>query len=253
MRCVFLHGLAGEPEDFHGVRALLPGWHTHAPEIDYFSGRFESLEELADQVHAGLPAAFRDQPCLAVGNSLGGVLALVLAGRFERTILAGSHIELGTGFLGRGRGVLATELERIFHDPAALSSERVARYEQRWQEFAASRTLLRRLRPLKRMLQSFGDHQHYARGQERITLVCGASDRISPLGRCRELAVRYPRMGFEVLPACGHAVPIEQPRALARILEHAKKGGVPRKKCLQPDFGLDIVSSCTGGKCKETC
>lgn len=258
MRCIFLHGLAGEPEDFAAVRVHLSGWRVAAPAIDYFSGRFESLDDLARMVRKSLAPEFQDPSCLVIGNSLGGVLALALAKNYVHAVLAGSHIRMSSGFVGRGSGVLATELARIFHDPARLSAARIRRYEERWQAFASSRAKLRQLRPLKRMVQSFDGHGLYRRLQGRLTLVCGASDAISPLDCCKELVAQYPGMGMEVLEDCGHAVPIERPQALARVLRRVHEnlcGADPAaaKKRLRADLDLGIVSSCAGGKRTEIC
>ncbi|THB66313.1 MAG: alpha/beta fold hydrolase [Desulfovibrio sp.] len=230
MNVVFLHGLAGESRDFSEVAALLKGWRVITPAIDYFSGKFVSLPELAGQVAEELPQDLDTAQSLVVGNSLGGMLALALAGRFGRVLLAGAHIRTQSGFVGRGRKMLHTELGRIFHDPSLLTPEQVARYEERWKQFASSRELVRRLKPLKRMLGEFCGSRLYQEHQDRIHLVCGESDSISPVEVCRELQAAYPAMELTVLERCGHAVPLEQPKALADVLN--KEWRALAKKCL---------------------
>jgi pimeloyl-ACP methyl ester carboxylesterase len=217
---LFLHGLAGDPEDWDGVAARLDGVETLAPRVEYLAEGVGSLPELADRVRAGLPAGWRGRT--VVGNSLGGMLALAMAGEgvdLRRLVLVGSHLSTGFGFLRRDRRAVRDEIARIFHEPHRLSEERVRHYEAKWAELVGSRRAFGRLRGLKRAVQGFDAAPLYERLQERIVLVCGLHDRLSPLAEFRSLQARYPGMRLEVVDRCGHAVPLERPGRLASILQ----------------------------------
>jgi pimeloyl-ACP methyl ester carboxylesterase len=217
MKCLFLHGLAGAPDDISSTADLLPGFSIRAPRVPYFEERYQSIEELAEAIMEALPPEYRQEEVLLTGNSLGGALALCLGEHHRRIVLVSSHIRTSTGRISRTMATLHQELGRVFHDPSKLSRERVQRYEQMWAQFTSCRTKFRRLGQLKRMAESFDYHGRYTTLQERIALVCGRHDPISPLEAFHDLRGRYPAMDLHVVEGCAHAIPLEEPRALARI------------------------------------
>jgi pimeloyl-ACP methyl ester carboxylesterase len=217
MKWLFLHGLAGAPDDISGTADLLPGHSILAPRVPYFDERHGSIEELADAVWNDLPPEFRAEDVLLSGNSLGGALALCLGAEHRRVVLISSHIRTSTGRISRAMSTLHQELARVFHDPSKLPAERVRRYERMWSEFTSCRSKFRRLGQLKRMTHAFDYHGRYRELEDRIALVCGRHDPISPLDAFHELRVEYPRMDLHVIDDCAHAIPLEKPAVLAGL------------------------------------
>jgi pimeloyl-ACP methyl ester carboxylesterase len=217
MKCLFLHGMAGAPDDIRTTADLLPGFSISAPQVPYFDEQYQSIEELAEAVRSTLPPELLDEDVLLAGNSLGGALALCLGGCHHRIVLVSSHIHTSTGRISRKMSTLHQELARVFHDPSKLSKERVRRYEEMWKQFTSCRKRFRRLGQLKRMAEGFDYHGRYRALQERIALICGRHDPISPLEAFHELRSIYPAMDMHVIEDCAHAIPLEEPVVLAGI------------------------------------
>jgi pimeloyl-ACP methyl ester carboxylesterase len=217
MKVLFLHGMAGAPDDISTTAELLPEFLIRAPQIPYFEERHQSIEQLAGHVRETLPPEFTRGDVLLAGNSLGGALALSLGVDHRKIVLVSSHIRTSTGRISRKMSTLHQELARVFHDPSTLSRERVKRYEDMWRQFTTCRKRFRRLGQLKRMAEKFDYHGRYRALQGRIALICGRHDPISPLEAFHELRGRYPAMDMHVIEDCAHAIPLEKPRALAGI------------------------------------
>jgi pimeloyl-ACP methyl ester carboxylesterase len=225
MRFFILHGLASRPADWSAVRRLLPGAGFHIPDIDYLCPAVASLPHLAESALASAPPAFASPDTVLVGNSLGGLLALILGRRFSRLVLLSSHLGLESGFLGRGRKSFERELARVFRDPGNLPPELVADYRALWRSFIHDRGNLRRLARLKTLVQAFDPHPLYQALAPRISLVSGLDDALTPVAALAELSRSHPPMTLTVIKDCGHAVPYEQPRPLADILARIAQGG----------------------------
>lgn len=218
MNGLFLHGLAGDPWDWAGVIRHLPGVTACTPRINYFDDAIDSLEVLADSVQEVVPPTNSGEKTIVVGNSLGGMLALAMGDAFDRIVLVASHLSTSQGFLGRGAKTVRREIGRIFHNPEQLHEVQIRGYENKWDSFTRSRERFRRLAVLKRMCNRFSPEELFARTQSKITFVCGENDAISPLKEFEKLLSRFPNARLAVFPGCGHAVPLEQPRELARVL-----------------------------------
>ncbi len=220
MTFVFLHGLAGDPDDFLPVAKHLQSHRLIAPRIPYFDDDLTSIADLAGMI---APEILRSNPCdhaTLVGNSLGGTLALALADSFPHATIAlvGSHISTSNRPVNRTGNAFNRELSFIFHNQAVLSENRKRRYQQKWMDFTTSRQGIRRLRVLKSIASTFDFRAHFERLQHKITLICGRNDQISPLHEFTTLLSRHNGMKLHIINECGHAIPLEHPACLARIL-----------------------------------
>lgn len=154
MKFICLHGLAGDPGDWDGVKAALPHAHFHTPRIDYFDESHQSMVELAEKIRAELPPAFAVPETVLVGNSLGGVLSLSLGEAFRRVVLVSSHIETGAQYmLGRTKKSFEAELKRVFHKQEALTEEQIKGYETMWLDYTRSRKKVAQMRRIKKNAQ----------------------------------------------------------------------------------------------------
>lgn len=218
LHLLLLHGLAGGPEDWCAVLPHLPGARAVTPRIDYPAAAAKGLEALAAAIFRALPPWFDAARGLVAGNSLGASLALVLGSRFRRLVLVAPHLATGQGRLDRGEQTVHRELGRVFSDPSRLQALQVRGYEALWRRASGSRQGLRQLRQLKRGIAAFPFEQHLGYQTQKTLLICGRDDGLTPLPQALELARRHPGLRLEVLERCGHAVPLERPRALAALL-----------------------------------
>jgi len=221
-RFLFLHGLAGDPDDWDHIVAGLPRDRVMVPRIPYFDSPYHCLDELAGHVTDQLPP---DWPCgntVVMGNSLGGSLALILGEQARRLLLVASHLPSSryspTGGTGRGTGFFRRELERVVHNVHLLDEDKVARYRKKWRDLILSRSRVRRLRTIKKVAATFPVGRYWEMLQHKITFVCGSHDRISPLEEFRTLHAALPKSRLHILPDCGHAVPLERPDALLAMI-----------------------------------
>lgn len=224
MNILFLHGLAGSPLDWCGTMAHLPGARALTPRINYLAADGQELRGLAERLLHSLPPWFDTTQGVVVGNSLGAALALLLGERFARIMLVAPYVPLPGGRLLMGRleggvSMVRRELGRVFHAPHKLHALQVREYERLWFAIRATRRKVKRLRLLKRNASGFEFEERVARYSDKIALVCGRGDVVSPLARVHTLLERHPEVRLHVLEHCGHAVPLERPRALARLLE----------------------------------
>ena len=223
MKIVYLHGLAGSPEDFENVAALINCRHV-APKIPFLEGSHSCLAQLSQDIHAGLPQEFKTPDTWVVGNSLGGALATMMGDVFHKIVLVAPHLKTVTGPLGRSQQAFTRELSKIFHDTERISPEQLERYKGMWREVTRCRKKFKALRMAKTMAESFRPSNFWPVIQDRLTLVCGRHDRISPLSDFLDIKRQMPAIRLHVLEDCGHAVPLEQPERLARILLQEKNG-----------------------------
>ncbi|MFW6324408.1 MAG: alpha/beta fold hydrolase [Desulfovibrionales bacterium] len=219
MNILFFHGLAGSPDDIDRTAAHMPGWRFLAPQIPYLDPSFQTIEQIAEHVRQKIPESFLPENTVVAGNSLGGALALSLGASFSRIMLVASHLRTSTRRIGRGVLAFQHEISQIFHDPQRIPHDRKKRYEAMWNEFTSCRKKFRLFRNVKTMSERFDFNTRYCRLQDRIIIVCGRSDRISPVESFQSLVQQYPGMRMHVVEQCGHAIPLERPDALAGLFQ----------------------------------
>jgi pimeloyl-ACP methyl ester carboxylesterase len=200
-----------------------------------------------------------EKPSIVIGHSMGGIVALALAGRFADTIQAAGVIGLpvyagrreGVAYLGR-RGRIIESFVR--HDDTAHACCTVAHATRRlWMPWARRRfpTL-----PVEALLCTF---DHDARGHEgglrnlvfggRVPGLAGAiqvpvramhgtADRAAPLAPLQELA-RQAGWPLRVVQRANHQVIVEQPAVVATWVRELSEPGQQRR------IGPDAVVATT--------
>lgn len=221
MHLLLLHGLAGAPENWCATLSHLPQARALTPRIDYLNMCSQGLPGLASSMLRSLPPWFDPRQAVVAGNSLGAAVALLAGASFARIVLVAPHMHIAHGRLDRGASTVQRELSRIFHAPDRLHSLQIREYEQLWQRASATRSRLTRLRKLKRRVLAFNLEHHLARFASKTLLVSGRSDLLTPVPLARSLQWKHPEMELHILESCGHAVPLEQPQTLARLLSRA--------------------------------
>jgi 2-succinyl-6-hydroxy-2,4-cyclohexadiene-1-carboxylate synthase len=245
MRFVFLHGFMGSIRSFDAVAARLPaGARAEALPLYGHGCRLAGCHDFAGEAdRLAESIAARAEPVHLVGYSLGGRLALAIlvrhpalhrGGPLRRATLIGAHPGYGTEAARQRRRVhddhLAAELDRLgvgaflerwraqplfAGQSDRVSGDRLAadtrdRLKHRPEELAAAlRALsLGRMPPYRGALAEL---------ELPVAVVAGELDR-KFLKLARAMAAKLPWSTLQVIPRCGHNVPLEAPEKLAAIL-----------------------------------
>jgi pimeloyl-ACP methyl ester carboxylesterase len=220
---LFVHGFLGSVDDWAPVLSIISGRAVSIP-------RAESIEAAAD-------ALVPDEPCVIVGYSLGGRLAMLAATRNPGAFTAVIAVSADPGRAGKGRAAMdAARADRIeqgdlrdFVDtwyeaelwsPLRLHPGFPAMLERRYQ--APSEAAVLALRRYSTGLQpDLWDHL-----PENLTAVVGEKDpKYLALGH--QMAARG--VPLHVLRGAGHAIPVEAPEELASIVRHCTEAARGRR------------------------
>lgn len=240
---LLLHGLGGSifswrltmPRlaPFFSVWALdLPG-HGEAPPRP---SRSWTLEALIWEILEFLAAQQLTRPVL-VGHSLGGALAVLLAGlqpqRFPAVVLLAPAVllrrlpwpiyPLRLPLLGHlaphviGPWLVPFILRRLFYDPRQITPAVIAGYQRPYRRLARRQELVRLCRALT--LWPLTDQERWLQRLTMPTLVLwGTEDRILPAALLPRVRQLLPCGEAHLLPACGHNLQEEAPESVAHLI-----------------------------------
>lgn len=240
---LLLHGLGGSRFSWRRtVPALarsftvftldLPG-HGQAP---VFPERDWSLEALAAEILIFLDHQGLEQPVL-VGHSLGGTLAILLAGcqpqRFPALILLApgillAHLPLllvplrfpGLDHLAPfvvGPWLIPWILRRLYYDPRQVTPEVIAGYQRPFRRLARRREVAQLCRHLK--LWPLAAQERWLTRLTLPTLIIwGEADRLFPVGQARRLQRLLPQAAAFTIPGVGHNPQEEAPERVHDLM-----------------------------------
>jgi len=226
---VLLHGLFGSPSNWQPIMSDLAGDYRFLalhlpidPGEDRRHSAFRSLGQLTEHVARFFDEMELDRAVLC-GNSLGGQVALdfclrhservaglVLcgsAGLFERSLSGGSPPRLCRDFIRE-------QACKIFYDPKHVSDELVDDVYAMLSDRDYRRFLLR-VAMATRARYMLEELVHV---KVPTVLLWGRDDSITPPVVAEQFfgSIQNARLAF--IDRCGHAPPIEQPEAFARLL-----------------------------------
>ncbi|MGI8921754.1 MAG: alpha/beta fold hydrolase [Solirubrobacteraceae bacterium] len=247
---LLLHGYADSADTWRytldhlaraGRRALaidLPGFGT-AAELEDDS----MLEQLARAATGALHYLVKEaaEPAVVCGNSLGGVIAMLLAERDELPIVgtvavAPAGLEMPRWFsiieadpivrtLLRAPVPLTAPLVRLgisrvyralaFARPAAAPDAVVGAFAG---HISSRRAMARMLDNGHRLLPELGDPFQLERIRTPLLLVWGTRDRMVSERGARIVLEAVPHAQLELLDGCGHCPQIEEPERFASLL-----------------------------------
>ena len=257
---VLVHGLGGSHLNWDLLAPKLTGHgHVLAPDLPGFGlsaprGRAATVRANVD-VLAGFVRATSDAPVVLVGNSMGGLIAVLLAARMPQLVRglvlldpalpapgrvtrspADAALLAAYALPGVGERLRRTRRERIgamatVHDtfrlggvdPAALPADLVERHvaivERQAGTTGADRAFLSASRSLAGVLtRAVGYRAAMASIRVPVLLLHGDRDRLVPVAAARATARRHPQWRYVELPGVGHLPQLQAPDDAARHL-----------------------------------
>lgn len=237
--CLFLHGFLGGAHDWSPViQELSSGFYCVAPELVELIDDKLTFNSAARAINA-LVHRFKLVKPILVGYSLGGRLALYSSSKFPQVFSALAIVSANPGLTNK-----ASRRKRVLADAhlaRQLQSSGVEAFVRQWYErplFASLKNLPNYSEFLEDRLktsQSFAVNcllnlslgrqfplwnaiRNY---RERVLLVSGDLD-LEYSQLLADLSKAIPRAVFNRIHAAGHAVHLEKPRELAKLIATLK-------------------------------
>lgn len=163
----------------------------------------------------------RGERTIVVGNSLGCVAALHLRDVADEVVLTAPPFDFGRGDIPLQKTKCEQFVRALFSRNAAIVNEDILVQNvcEMIDALMADRNELRRIRSLKRQAKSFTTTDLLDHAGDCATVVIRSEDFTTPHAAFSKfMSTQAPRSHLRVLKNCGHAVPLEQPKQLARIL-----------------------------------
>lgn len=235
---LFLHGFPLDHSMWSGQLPLAERFRLILPDLRGF-GRSDagegihSIEQLADDVASLLAAIGEQRRVVVCGLSMGGYVAEHLAIRHRHLaaglVLVDTRMEADNDTARAGRAAL---VERLGREGPSAACEMVPRL------LAASRATLpegralaarledrirgTRVESMQGALAALASRPDMTEPLSRSDLptlaIIGAEDSITPREAMERIAQAMPNARLEVVPACGHMTPLENPDAFNRAL-----------------------------------
>ena len=229
---LFLHGLIGSPDHWTRVVQALP--KSERCVLDHFTDYSQhDVVEVAAHYRAMLGAAqARGERTIVVGNSLGCVAALHLQGVVDGLVLTAPPFDFGQGNIPLQKSKCEPFVRALFSRNATIENEDklVKKACDTIDALMADRNGLRRIRSLKQQAKSFTSKDLLGHAGAKASVVIGDEDFTTPRSAFSKfMSTNAPQAHLRVLKNCGHAVPLEQPRQLAWILEEVLAQSGSRK------------------------
>ncbi|MDE2731865.1 MAG: alpha/beta hydrolase [Bacteroidota bacterium] len=222
---VLLHGLLGDPEGWYPiVAALKPQYRVLVPRLPIDSmpmdeANVQALQEYVSRFLADLSI----EKVVAIGNSLGGQLALLHAlakpDAVAGMVLLGSsgleEIELGKrAFKRRSRSFIRKHAAKTFFDPIHVTHELVERVFS----ITSNRSSAVRYIRISRSARDLNLSRQLKDIHAPTALIWGTADQITPLDVAYEFHARLPVCELHFIEECGHAPMIESPKIVSQLV-----------------------------------
>jgi pimeloyl-ACP methyl ester carboxylesterase len=209
----------------HSVVALdLPG-HGRSSGVDGPA----TIEDGAGLV-ARFLAAVTARPCVLVGRSMGGAIALLVAQRTPDRVCglvlacAAARFTLGDAMIATARDVARGRLPQQFTTETFSPATDMELMREAWMEQVKTDPRVR----LSDLLACRAFDARAILGQIAVPtlVVAGADDTITPVAQSEELARGIPGARLAVLPQAGHQAPLERSEEWNRLVaEFAERLG----------------------------
>ncbi len=223
---VLLHGMLGETENWDATIPALAaaGYRVLAPVLPVYTSPLSmtSIQGLIEYVLSFLDTTCK-APCVLVGNSLGGHIALGVAHRRPEAVaalvLSGAsglyEVNIGTSTPRRfDRAFIENRTAYTFYDPVHATPALV----DRMMMLLSNRPQLVRLVKMARSARDTHMAHMLATLSMPTLLIWGRQDQITPPDVAAQFHQLLPDSTLCFIDACGHAPMIEQPAAFTEHL-----------------------------------
>ena len=223
---LMLHGFFGNPRNWDAcaaalsphARVLVPrlplfGLHHRRDRIEHV---LQFLGELLETEKAG--------HVIAIGNSLGGQLAVNLAVR-EPDRIAGLVLTGSSGLYERNltnkiqrrpdRDWIRRRCAEIFYDPALVTEEMIDEV----QAISRNRGMALDALLLAKSIRRVSVLELLPQVRCPVLLAWGEDDKITPPATAHEFQKLLPDSELIILPRCGHAAMMEHPAEFAHLVQ----------------------------------
>lgn len=215
------------------IRYFSEKWNVIAPNLPVFDlpPKRTGVEGLCDYVTSLLDQNGVRQ-VVAVGNSLGGHIALLLTlrqpERVRGLVLTGSSGLFERGFergipLRPGKEWLEQRIRQVFYDARHVTEELIAEVCETLSDSQRARKIIK----LAKSAKKHNIRSDLHRIQCPVWLVWGKDDQITPPAVAHEFNEHIPRSNLYFIDQCGHAPTLEQPERFNQIMDG----------CLKREFG----------------
>jgi pimeloyl-ACP methyl ester carboxylesterase len=225
---IFIPGLACDAEVFADVLAAWPTAPLDLHITDAIA-RADTIAAMAAAVLAEAPPG----PLALVGHSMGGMVAMHAAlraepGRLRALALLATSARADTPELvalrtaaceefaaGRIEAVLDANVPFAFHPQHAADAALVARYKAIVLRAGAERLI----RQNRAVMAREDLRARLAQIRCSVLVAAGEGDGLTPPEMAHEIAAALPAAELHLLPRCGHMLTLEQPSAVAALLD----------------------------------
>lgn len=223
---LLLHGLFGALSNWQDVvQEFSPRYRVIIPLLPIYEMPLlkAGVPGLVSFVEEFLAEIGLQEPCIVLGNSLGGHIALVYAlqnpARISRLVLTGSsglfEDGMGGSFPKRGNyGFVQERVAYTFYDPAVATKELVDEVFN----VTNSNTKCLRIISIARSAQRHNLAKDLHRINIPTLLVWGLNDTITPPIVAHDFHRLLPASQLRFLDHCGHAPMMERPREFNQLL-----------------------------------
>ncbi len=225
---VLLHGLMGGLSNFDSLTSYFStrGYCVYIPELPIYNLPVinTNVSNIAKFVYNFLKDEVKE-PCVLIGNSLGGHVGLVVTHNHpelvKALVLTGSsglyEKSFGETFPKRGNyEYVKRKTEEVFYDPKVATKEIVDDvYETVNDRSKAIKTLYIARSAIKHNMKN--DLKDI---KQPVLLIWGKQDLVTPPEVAEEFHQLLPHTTLEWIDKCGHAPMMEHPKKFNEILYH---------------------------------
>ena len=216
------HGLIGSSRNWAPLSRILGATdRVLFKDIDYIK---QTVTSLISEEQRNLTQS-SSRTTISVGNSLGCVIALGIADKVDKMILTAPPYTKKSNFIPRGRDGVEKYIRGLYCDrPLNISEqEEMSKIGKQFSKIISDRKNIPALRALRQSLWDFDYWKMVKLHGKKIHIVLGEEDHLTPVDEISNyIASNIPEVKMDILPGCGHAVPLEKPERLAEIIERYK-------------------------------
>lgn len=156
---------------------------------------------------------------ICIANSLGCLIALKMADKFDYLILIAPPYKFfkGSAILSPDRIVQLKK--ELFFNPNSIPEDELNKSIKYWLNIYKKRVNIKKLKKLKQELLEFDFIKAYSKYQNKIHFILGNDDKLVPVNEFKIMHGEYCKnANLSIIKNCAHAIQIEKPLELYSII-----------------------------------